>query len=206
MEEIEKKYSKGYYEKIKLIAAFSKKYIKRSASNSASFYQKITIRSSTWNKIPLFRWSVPEKAFVFSDNSVDKNGIYFIGDARKKIYPTRSEMRKKFSGIINFVVCKLDDYWKLLAMASVLVCPTESSFGDFVPTKLFEFSASGAAILTNCDLIGYNMQDLDKVVIKYTTLDDLREKLKMDFKPYYGKAREVMKNHTHKIRYKEIFE
>jgi hypothetical protein len=49
------------------------------------------------------------------------------------------------------------------------------------------------------------MEDLDKVVIHYTDLKDLREKLKMDFTPYYNKAREVIKNHTHKIRYKELF-
>ena len=49
------------------------------------------------------------------------------------------------------------------------------------------------------------MADLDEVVIKYNGLEDLREKIKMDFSPYYDKAREVMKNHTHEIRYKEIF-
>jgi hypothetical protein len=160
----------------------------------------------SWENVPLFRWSVPEKAFRFSENIKIRKGVYFVGRMKKEIYYARSIMRKRFDPKISFQNgIKGNRYWKLLASAKALVCPSESNFGTFVPTKLFEYSASGSAVLTNCNLKRYQMEDLDKVVIKYKDLDDLDKKLKIDFRPYYGKAREVMKNHTHKIRYKELF-
>ena len=169
-----------------------------------SDYESYINNIKSWKNIPLFRWSVPEKAFMFSKKH--KKGIYFVGQC-KGPYDFRKQMRIIFrkKGSIIFIKAKMDNYWKLLGSTSALVCPTESNYGDFVPAKIFEYAASGAAILTNCDLISYNMPDLDKVVIKYTDLNDLEEKLKMDFTSYYGKAREVIKNHTHKIRYKELF-
>ena len=99
-----------------------------------------------------------------------------------------------------------DDYINALSTASALVCPTESFFGDFIPAKIFEYAVSGAAILTNCNLTKYDMKDLNEVVIKYKDFKDLKRVIKStDFSLYYGKGTEVMKNHTHKIRYKELF-
>ena len=89
--------------------------------------------------------------------------------------------------------------------ASALVCPTESVYGDYVPSKIFEYAASGAAVLTNCDLVRYGMKDLDEFVINYKNWDDLEDKLDMNFKPYHNIARDVLRNHTHIKRYKELF-
>ena len=116
-------------------------------------------------------------------------------------------MYNRFKNKIIFISKKKEKtlYYNILANASSLVCPTECNFGNFVPTKILEYAASGAAILTNCNLISYDMKDLDEFVIHYKSLDDLEEKLKIDFTPYYGKAVKAAKNHTHKIRYRELF-
>ena len=169
-------------------------------------YKVILNNLLSWEKVPLFRWSVPEKAFMFSKNIKTRKGIYFVGRMKKEIYYARNLMKKIFRSKIVFRKgIKKDNYWKLLASASALICPSESNFGTFVPTKLFEYAASGAAVLTNCNLKRYQVEDLDKVVIHYANWKDLNRKLKMDFEPYYNKAREIMKNHTHRIRYKELF-
>lgn len=169
--------------------------------------------SNTWNNIPLFRWSVSEKDFV-DPKYKHKKGVFFVGRSEGPLFHFRRKMKRKLKHILHFIprehtidsVLVPEEYWKAIYAASALVCPAESNFGGYVPAKIFEYAVSGAAILTNCDLKRYNMEDLDKVVIRYENLDDLREKIETtDFKQYYGLAREVIKNHTHKIRYRELF-
>ena len=94
--------------------------------------------------------------------------------------------------------------------ASCLVCPTESAFGNFTPAKLFEYLASGAAVLTNCNLKKAGIPEMKDFIIRYGNWNvkgkrDMRLKLTRDFTPYYDKAISAMREHTHRIRYKEIF-
>ena len=157
-----------------------------------------------WDKVPLFRWSISKKDLI--DAGLKRKGTKFIGSVNYRFYHMRQKLFETFDNKIDFIIeVYSQEYKDILRSSKALICPTESSFGDYVPAKIFEFAASGAAVLTNCDLVSYDMADLDEVVIKYNGLEDLREKIKMDFSPYYDKAREVMKNHTHEIRYKEIF-
>ena len=167
--------------------------------------------ADTWINTPFFRWSVSE-SLLNINYTYPRNGVYFIGRATMPMYEHRIHMSKRFKHKIKFkpgpYVMKMLDkekYWQKLCSASALVCPTESAYGDFIPSKLFEYAASGAAVVTNCDLKWYDMSDLEEAVIKYTDLDDLDEKLSLDFTRFYGKCREVMRNHTHRVRYKEIF-
>ncbi|MFP4418814.1 MAG: hypothetical protein ACLFSB_16255, partial [Chitinispirillaceae bacterium] len=75
-----------------------------------------------------------------------------------------------------------------------------------VPGKILEYLASGAAVLTNCDLAGYDMADLDRCVVKYNDAEHLKSLLTMDFSPYYEIAFEALRAHTHRVRYRELFE
>ena len=176
-------------------------------SSSKKLYKKYLVsikNSNAWEKIKLFRWSIREEDIYNGKKS--RNGITFIGVKVERLYCQRKQLSYALCDKIQFLVqWDKEKYKNILRSSSALLCPTESSFGDFIPGKLFEFAASGAAIITNCNLKSYNMKDLDEVVIKYNGLEDLREKIKMDFSPYYDKASEVMRNHTHSIRYKEIF-
>jgi hypothetical protein len=187
----------------------SQKYNKE-IGNIELFNKRIK-NEETWERVPLFRWSVPEK--WLEKDYYPKNKIYFIGRSTLPAYEYRIYMYNMLNKYIIFKPkinkIKMFDckkYLEYIRSASALVCPTESAYGDFIPAKIFEYATSGAAILTNCDLISYNMKDLDNVVIKYKDLDDLKYLIKnTDFTKYYDKAKEVIKNHTHKIRYKELF-
>ena len=166
----------------------------------------------SWDSVPVFRWSAPNIAFPKGKKS-NREGLYFIGIYKHinnimgqdiNTYQVRTDIKKRFNQI-KYITAFYENYWKKLHMASALVCPTESMYGDFIPEKLFEYLASGAAVITNCDLISYGVPDLEKNVIRYTDLDDLETKLSLDFKSYHNQAKNVMKNHTHCVRYREIF-
>jgi len=165
--------------------------------------QEVKKRSSTWQKVLLFRWSVPKIAFPERKNK--RRGIYFMGAVTRPGYKDRKNMWHRFRKKIHFRKELTTKYWDMLKRSQAVVCPSESDYGTFVPAKLFEFAASGAAVITNCDYVSYGMPDLKGKVIDYTDLDSLEALFKMDFTPYYGKAAEVMKSHTHKIRYRELF-
>lgn len=169
-------------------------------------------KERTWKNVKLFRWSVSESNIKEVDNETRK-GVSFIGGFRSRTgaYEYRIHLHEQLKDSVLFLpkpglILDSVSYWNALRKSSALICPTESNYGDFIPTKIFEYAASGAAILTNCDLERYNMKDLDNVVIKYKDLDDLKSKLDMDFSHYYGKSQNVIKNHVHRIRYKELFE
>ena len=187
----------------------SQKYNKLLGSEEL-FNEKLR-NAISWEETPLFRWSIPEKC-LNKDKEAKRNGIFFIGRATMPAYESRIDMYNRFKDKIHFKpginelkMIEGEKYWELLKSASALVCPTESAYGDFIPAKIFEYAASGAAIITNCDLDRYEMSDLNQVVIKYEDWNDLGKKLQMDFSPYYNKSVDVMKNHTHVLRYKEIF-
>jgi hypothetical protein len=160
-----------------------------------------------WSKIPFFRWSVPEKAFpktLISEKN--RKDILFVGHFNRKGYAVRRRIKARFKGKIKFCISVADSYWETLKSAKALVCPCDSKFGEFLPSKLPEYLASGSPVVTNSTLMlkaGYG--ELEKFVIKYKDLEDLHNKINVDFRPYYNKAIEVMRNHTHKIRYKELF-
>jgi len=161
-------------------------------------------KSSQWKNIDVLKWSIKDNDICTSE--VPRKNINFIGRKVDRLYHARQELYKRFQDEIQFLAeWDRDKYFDLLKSSAALICPTESSFGDFVPAKLFEFATSGAAIITNCDLDTYGMKDLNEVVIKYDGIKDLREKIKIDFTPYYGRASEVMKNHTNHIRYGGVF-
>jgi len=157
-----------------------------------------------WDKVPLFRWSVPEISFPVKPSK--RKGIYLIGQIREQIYPERKQLKRLFYKHIKFKKNIYSSiYWEMMHNASCLVCPTESVFGDFTPAKLFEYLSSGAAVLTNCDFKKAGIPELEQFAIKYKNFKDLITKLSMDFTPYHDKAIPSMIEHTHRIRYKELF-
>ena len=165
----------------------------------------------TWIETPQFRWSIAEKN-INIDKSIKRKGINFVGayESRGKTYTHREYLKKILEGVVTFgpeAGKRLNQklYYEFLNRSSALLCPSESGYGNYVPAKIYEYAASGAAILTNCDLIGNGLADLDKVVIRYSSIDELIDKLNMDFKPYHSLSAEIMRNHTHTKRYKEIF-
>jgi len=172
-------------------------------SRNKIIHPKFVICAKTWNKVPVFKWSVPEIAF--SKKNKKRNGIYFMGSVTRRGYTDRKMMWLKIKNRVKF--CKIfgSGYWKLLHTSSALICPTESNYGSFVPSKLFEFLASGAAVLTNCDLDLYGTPEFKPFIINYTNINSLEEKIKTKFEKYHNKAINVMRNHTHKVRYKELF-
>jgi len=155
-----------------------------------------------WDNVPLFRWSVQECAFPAQAH--ERSGIYFFGRYNGKMYSTRRKIRFLLQDKIDFYI-KYSNYWKYLQTSSALICPTESDAGDFIPMKLFEYLASGAAVITNCDLNRAGIPELEPYIIRYNGLGDLQSKLSMDFVNYHDKAIPLMRNHTHRIRYKELF-
>jgi len=170
--------------------------------------KKIILKNcSTWENIPLFRWSVPDIAFPTKEEikTNKREGIKFIGNYQKSTYVVRKKISEIFKDHIWFGKITGKNYWDNLKKSSALLCPTESNFGDFIPAKLFEFLASGAAVITNCQVERHGMDELNDFLIKYIDLDDLKQKLDIDFTLYHNKAIEIMRNHTHKIRYKELF-
>ena len=178
-----------------------------------NLYKRKLLNAKSWKREKLFRWSISDKTIIDQDYKVRKN-ILFIGRTDSPMYKYRRKMKIRFNDKVIFLPQsgKMDDvlsqkeYWDAMRSASALVCPSESCYGDFVPAKIFEYAASGSAILTNCDLVRYNMSDLDQVVIKYKDWDHLEYLIhNTDFTKYYNLAKEVIKNHTHKIRYKELF-
>jgi len=163
-----------------------------------------------WDKIPLFRWSVPEIAFPITEEL--RKGVYFIGQIRNSIYPMRKRLKREFCTHIRFLKQQYkSQYWSTMHRASCLVCPTESVFGNFTPAKLFEYLASGAAVLTNCDFKKAGIPEMKEFAIIYRDFirskskRNMYAKLDIDFVPYYNKAIPAMREHTHRIRYKEIF-
>ena len=162
----------------------------------------------TWYNVPVFRWSAPNVAF--SKKKLKRKGLYFMGSIKRGGYKDRRIMWKKFREVkyrnkIRFRKELSPKYWDMLHTASALLCPTESNYGCFVPAKLFEFAASGATVVTNCDYVSYGIPELKGKVIDYTDLNSLEALFDMDFSKYHYKASKVMRNHTHKIRYKELF-
>ena len=187
----------------------SRKYNKELCSES-KFKKRISYLK-TWESFPMFNWSVSESSLTGGKST--RNGVFCIGWRQSPMYENRRHMKGELSRYIRFLPkgsaqrLSQKEYWKVLYSASALVCPTDSSYGDFIPAKMFEYAASGAAVLTNCDLIRYaDMPDLDSVVIKYKNLQDLIDLIKnTDFKKHYNVARDVIRNYTHRIRYREIF-
>lgn len=155
-----------------------------------------------WSNVPLFRWSIPQCSF--STMKIKRKGIYFIGHWQGKGYEKRREIEESFRDTIVFCI-KHRNYWDYLHKASALICPTESDYGDFIPIKLFEYLASGAAVITNCNVEMAGIPEVKDLVIRYSNMDDLKDKLMFDFSPYHNMAVDIMRNHIHSIRYKEIF-
>ena len=156
-----------------------------------------------WDEVPFFQWSVPEKSFPIE--KISRNGIYFIGEWEKGTYTVRREMHKRFKDKIQFCRVEGRNYWDSLHKAGALICPTESGYGDFIPSKLFEYASSGAAVITNCNLKRAGLTGIQSKIINYTDLDSIEAILDMDFEQYHGKAIRVMRKNTHAKRYKELF-
>jgi len=163
-------------------------------------------KEKSWEKIPVFKWSVREHAFpTRKDMKKERKHVVFMGAVTRRGYTDRKMIRVKYRNQIVFNKCFGYRYWLTLYGASAAICPTESNYGGFVPAKLFEYLASGTAVITNCDLVRYGIPELEPFVIKYKTIAHLGKILKMDFKPYHNKAIDAMRNHTHKVRYRELF-
>jgi len=167
--------------------------------------ESVQKRIIEWQKIPTFKWSVPEKSF--GSKKRHRKGIYFMGAVHRRGYTERKMMYKTTRKKVIFCKFLNDEYWNILHNASATLCPTESNYGNFVPAKLFEFLAAGTAVITNCDLKRYGAPELDLCVIEYKTLMDLRQNLlKHNFPKYYCNAVQIMrKRHSHKVRYASLF-
>lgn len=165
--------------------------------------------TTTWADTPLFRWSIPENRIKYIDNK--SMYVYFLGRLDSCYYEYRKRFYDKFKHIIGFscengYVLDYEIYWEKIYQYGGLVCMAESNIGTLVPAKIFEYAAAGGAIITNCDLIDYEMPDLDKAVLHYKTEAELIEIIKSGvWKEYINKTQKIIKNHTHKIRYQEIF-
>jgi len=157
-----------------------------------------------WDNIPLFRWSVPECAFP-TKKMERKDGIYFIGKVKGPAYAERQKLHLLLGHKIKFIQRFWSGYWEYIQKASALLCPTENLYGHYTPTKLFEFLASGSAVITNCDFNQAGIPELEQYAIKYNSFRSLKRRLHLDFTPYYDSAIPLMRNHTHRVRYKEIF-
>ena len=159
-----------------------------------------------WGDVPLFKWSAPEKAFpTKAERQMPKKGIRFLGHCTGSTYSMRKMLSRRLQRQVWFGKVKGPRYWSAIKQSAALLCPTESNFGDFIPAKLFEFLASGSAVLTNCDLNGYGCPELVPYVIQYKNLRDLRRKLKLDFTPYHNRTTKIMRRYTHRFRYKKLF-
>jgi len=173
------------------------------------YYQRLE-NAASWEGVPCLRWSVSEQRIV--NGYPGRSGVWFVGGYRSRTgaYEKRLDLYRKMGHVIGFTppindVLDQDSYWDALYKAAALVCPTESGYGDFIPAKLMEYLASGAAVITNCNLIGNGLSDLDPYVIHYDSLTDLESLLSHPFETYWDKALPAMANHTHRVRYREIF-
>ena len=170
--------------------------------------KKIKKNISGWCNAQIFKWSIPCE-YICSVNGM-RHGIYHFGAVKRRGYKYRKLVYDTYKskdgvGVVDYHKALDGSYWSRLYRASALLCPTESDYGDFVPAKLFEYLASGSAVITNCDLVQYGCPELEKYVIKYKNIKDLKSKLFMNFVPYHGKALKAIRNHTHIVRYKELF-
>ena len=156
-----------------------------------------------WDKVPFFKWSVPEKAF--STEKVERKGTFFIGEWQKNKYQYRRDLHEAYGDKIEFHRQEGRLYWEMLHGASALVCPTNHDFGNYIPSKLFEYLASGAAVITNCNMSKAGLKSLKSCVIKYQGLEDLKNKLDIDFTKYHDQAIAVMRQNTHVKRYGSLF-
>jgi len=161
-------------------------------------------KSKTWGHVPFFCWSVSEKDICCKIHQ--RSGVKFIARSSRRLYPVRDLIKKRFYNSVLFSnVWEKREYTKEIKNASALLCPTESFYGDFIPAKLFEFLASGSAVITNCDFNQAGIPELEQYAIKYNSFRSLKRRLHLDFTPYYDSAIPLMRNHTHRVRYKEIF-
>jgi len=164
-------------------------------------------QANTWINTPVLHWSITKKFFIKPPQK--RKYIRFVGNYKKPQFL----YRKKLQSLLRESHCEfvkisgINKYISLLCSTSALVCPTESNYGDYVPAKLFEFLASGAAVFTNCDLKTYGTPELKKYIIKYNSIDNLKYKLKhTNFTNYYNKAIKIMKErYIHEIRYRDLF-
>ena len=183
-------------------------------------FDKVMCREPSWNgwgSVPLFRWSVPAKMIVSNSCALNKKrkGVIFLGHIKKKayyndklindVYKEREEIYKRYKSVIQFKKTSGKEYWKKMYNASAVLCPGGSVFGKFTPMRLFECLATGAAIITNCDLDMAGIPEAKGSVIVYRNIKHLNKKLKIDFSKYYNKTIKIARNHTHKIRYQELF-
>jgi len=173
-------------------------------------FDKLYCRCSDWGDwryVPMLKWSVSEVSFPVIQKP--RKGIYFIGTIDHPSYFYRRKLRSMFDKKITFRTIKTDEYWEALHSASALLCPSEGKIkkdtDHFIPAKLFEYLASGAAVLTNCDMKQAGIPELEDFVIKYNDEKDLESKLSMDFSYCHNKAIPEMRKHTHRVRYKELF-
>lgn len=176
----------------------------RRLGSKKEFYSKID-NIETWGSVPVFRWSVPDNCFP--KKNYRRSGVKFIGRCKDPEYIVRRHMKHLLTDTVFFGrISGQDNYWKTMYKTSILICPTESNYGDFIPAKIFEYLASGAAVLTNCDLKAYGIQEFEPFIMRYRDITDICRKIKIsNAVDYYNKAIPTMRNHTHSIRYKEIF-
>jgi len=171
------------------------------------FHRRIRNLES-WKDVPQLRWSISKKHICRNPN-INRKKVYFIGKytSQTGLYEDRRFMKKTMSDVITcFQRLQYKKYFNLLKSAKALICPTETGLGHFVPGKIFEYAASGAAILTNCDFDLINMPEIEGFVIRYENLEDLRYKIKnVDFSKYYGALVPLMLENTHSKRYKKLF-
>ncbi len=160
----------------------------------------------SWEDVPILKWSVPLKR-LRKESKRKKGRSLFIGKIWRRGYSTRKDMYEHFGkDELRFKKIFGQEYWNALYYASKVVCPTESDYGNFIPAKIFEFLAAGPAVLSNCDLTWYGCPDLDKCIIKYKDIKDLKKKLQKDFIEYRGIAYNIIRRkHIDQVRYKELF-
>jgi len=158
----------------------------------------------SWITTPVFMWSIPEQQIQRVDPKLRIRDIGFSGTGKSHVYPIRQAIADV--GIRNTPINNPKEYWNYLRSHRALVCPTESSVGDFLPGKFFEYLAAGAAVITNINLEKYGLEEFDDKVIRYKSLNDLRTIAKMDFEPYYEKAFDLLRaKYIDRVRYKELF-
>lgn len=165
-----------------------------------------------WENIRHFKWSVLKKNFP--TKQYHRKGINFVGTWKaiaymngvfiENVYPQREEICNNFPEIC-FSMDKAKHYWEKLFSSSALICPKESFIGDFVPIKLFEYLASGSAVITNCDMDKAGLSSMKPFIIQYGSIDELKEKLSVDFSLYHDRAIPLMREHMCEIRYRELF-
>jgi len=159
-----------------------------------------------WGAFPRFRWSVPS-LWLEPFKPLPREGIKFVGQfACGGLYLDRLTMKELYGDKIQFIrEFNFNSYWEILRSSAMLICPKYSGYGDYVPFKLFEYIASGSAVLTNCDLDDYGLSELHGKVLEFTDLKNLEQYLSVNPVPYQGTGINVLREHTHVKRYSEIF-